>query len=188
MPYQPRNDASSGQGPVTGFTIKSWISNAGFRQSAACRLIRLGGGGWHGGAPPTRHRVSRGISMEGQPLDDRRDPDLKVVLIEAWSVLGRCDAALQHGWQPVLLALADQLRVTSMGMHRWVRDRSNPTADLGVAMSRLARSYGYGAEVMEAAYRMKPPDWRLVDRELRNLYADTVPIEVLLQEETQREA
>jgi len=54
------------------------------------------------------------VSLEGQPLDDRRHPDLKVVLIKAWSVLGRCDDVLQPGWQPALLALADQLQATSM--------------------------------------------------------------------------
>ena len=125
--------------------------------------------------------------MEGQPLDDRRHPDVKVVLIEAWSVLGRCDAVLLHGWQPALLALADQLRATSMGMHRWVRDRPHPTADLNVAMSRLARSYGYAAESMEATYRMRSPDWQLVDRERRNLYAQMVQLQMLLLEETERE-
>ena len=125
--------------------------------------------------------------MQGQPLDDPRHPYLRVVLIEAWSVLTRCDAILEHGWQPALLALADQLRATSMGMHRWVRDRSHPTADLGKAISRVARSYGYAAESMEAAYRMNPPDWRLVDRERRNLYTQMDRLEGLLQGESQRE-
>ena len=74
-----------------------------------------------------------------------------------------------------------------MLMHRWVRDRTYPTADLGVAMSRLGRSYGYAAEAMETAYRMKPADWRLVDRERRNVYAEMARLEVLLQEESQPE-
>jgi hypothetical protein len=125
--------------------------------------------------------------MEGQPLHNRHRLDLKIVLIEAGTVLGRCDDVLRHSWQPALLALADQLQGTSMGMHRWAQNEPSPTSDLGVAMSRLARSYGYGAEVMEAAYRMKPPNWRLVDRERRNLCTEMVQLEMLLQEETRRE-
>jgi len=108
-------------------------------------------------------------------------------IVAAMATLSLCDGVSMHQWDAALVALADQLRAVSMTLHRWVRDRPCPRPDLDGVLSRLGRSYGYAADAMETASRMTPPDWRIVDRERKNLYREVVRLQLLLIEETQRE-
>ena len=97
--------------------------------------------------------------------------------------LGRCDSTCARQWAPALLSDADQLRAAAKSLDRWSTEHPCPDQNVDMALKRVARSYRYAAQGVEAVARGSSATWLVVERELKGLHAMVAKVMTLLYDQ-----